>query len=92
MKPLNEPCNTRLQTPTEEAFNEIEISLKILSEAVERVFHKTSEIRYSRPCDPCPDKEPCVPSSAPLVMRLRDIKTSICRQTDLLNAISSLLI
>jgi len=79
---------SRPPSPAEEAFCEIETALKILAEAVDRIGVKTSDVRYCRPCDPCNSKDPCVPSGAPLLGRLHDIKSMICRQADVLNNLS----
>ena len=74
-------------SPTEEMFNEIECALKILSEAVERITIKTSDVRYCLPCDPQKGIEPeC--GHAPLIMRLRGIKSAICRNADSINNLS----
>ena len=80
----------RRQSPTEEAFNEIGIALKILSEAVERMACRTSDVRASQclPCDPKGNDTIPQPPTAPIVYRLRDIKMAICAQADNLNILS----
>lgn len=81
---LTEPIKL---SPTEEMFNEIEIALKILSEAVERIGIKTSDVRYCIPCD-APKSAEMDHGHAPLIMRLRGIKSAICRNADSLNNLS----
>lgn len=72
----------------EVTFNDIDIALKILAEAVQRIEVKTSDVRYCTPCKPSSNDKDTDCSHAPLIMRLREIKTLICRNADYLNGLS----
>lgn len=72
----------------EVTFNDIDIALKHLAEAVERIAVKTSDVRYCKPCNPISNDKDTECSHAPLIMRLREIKALIGRNADYLNCLS----
>ena len=83
---LHPKSPTRDQSPTEIAFEQIDISLKCLSESIERLGMKTNDIRYTWPR--CGGAEDCdKPSASPVVLRLHGIQSEITRRVEQINSL-----
>jgi len=77
-------------SPMEEILNEIECSLKLLAESIDRITMKTSDVRLIRPCDQyvANSKDASECETAPLIERLRGMKNAICVRANEINQLS----
>jgi hypothetical protein len=81
-------CVTESQSPAEKAFREIDHSLTILAEAVNRIGIKTDKIRITPPAYPTTDKDKNPLTNSQFVERLLGIASEIQRNVEDLNIFS----
>lgn len=88
---MNQPCQTDSPSVVNLTLNDLERSIAALSEAVERVFHQTTEVRMPVPGASTlqgEGKSFAEPTASPLVCRLNELRRAINRHTDRLNNLS----
>jgi hypothetical protein len=83
-----EGCESKGQSPAEEAFREIDHSLNILNEAINRIGIKTEKIRITHPVLSTSDKDKNPLSNSQFVERLLGIASEIQRDVENLNIFS----